>query len=365
MGPHTSYSSGSPAATIDFFAAQDNAIRRTRRLVPLVLVCAALVVIMVDLWIGLVVGLHVARSMPPEARSAYGAGPVWFLLLIVPLEVYATATVMVLAIIVVAILKRERELRRGSDAFAQDLGARAVDRDNLLDREHQLVNVAEEMAIAAQLPPPALHILDSEGAINALAFASNRDDAAVILTRGATEHLSRPELQALIGSALARVRNGDVELNLRLMGWLAGLTAVGQIGGWLMRMPVRVGRLTSSGRGNMSDLQKAAFFFSLIFVLIGLVIAVIGYAGVAFARWLRVLGARQRVLLADASALQFTRDPNAITTLLQRLRKAGTQRIGRRYREEVGPLLFVPGVGWRCLPTHPSIARRIAALHRQ
>ncbi len=365
MVPQTGYGSRSPATTIDFFAAQDTAIRRTRRLVPLVLVCAALVVILVDLWVGLVVGLHIAHSIPQDARDAYGAGPFWFLLLIVPLEVYATATVVVLAVIIVAILKREHELGRGSAAFAQVLGARAVDRDNLLEREQQLVNVAEEMALAAQLPPPALHVLDSERTINALAFASNRDDAAVILTRGAAEHLSRPELQALIGSALARVRNGDVELNVRLMGWLAGLTAVGRIGAWLMRMPGRIGRLTSSGRGEMNDLQKAAFFFSLIFVLIGLVIAVIGYAGVAFARWIRVLGARQRVLLADASTLQFTRDPNAITALLQRLRKAGTQRIGERYSEEVGPLLFVPAVGWRCLPTHPSIARRIAALQRQ
>jgi Zn-dependent protease with chaperone function len=365
MVPRTSYSSGTPGATIDFFAAQDTAIRRTRRLVPLVLVCAALVVVMVDLWVGLVVGLHVAHPISQEVLEASGVGTFWFLLLIVPLEVYATATVTVLVIIVFAILKRERELRQGSAVFAQRLGARAVDRDNLREREPQLVNVADEMAIAAQLPPPALHVLDAERTINALAFASNRDDAAVILTRGAAEHLSRPELQALIGSALARVRNGDVELNVRLMGWLAGLTAVGQIGTWLMRMPVRVGRLASSGRGEMNDLQKAAFFFSLIFVLIGLIIAVIGYIGVAFARWIRVLGARQRVLLADASALQFTRDPDAVMALLQRLKRAGAQRMGKRDQEEIGPLLVVPGVGWRCLATHPSVTRRIAALQRQ
>jgi Zn-dependent protease with chaperone function len=365
MVPRTRYSSGSPAATIDFFAAQDTATRRTRRLVPLILICAALVVVMFDLWVGLVVGLHVAHPISQEALDASGVGTFWFLLLVVPLEVYAAATVTVLAVIVVAILKRERELRRGSAAFAQRLGARAVDRDNLREREQQLVNVSDEMALAAQLPPPALYVLDTVRTINALAFASNRDDTVVILTRGAVEHLSRPELQALIGYALARVRNGDVELNVRLMGWLAGLTAVGQIGTWLMRMPVRVGRLTSSGRGKLNDVQKAAFFFSLIFVLIGLMIAVIGYAGVAFARWIRVLGARQRVLLADASALQFTRYPGAVTALFQRLRRAGAQRIGNSDQEEVGPLLYVPGVGWRCLPTHPSIAKRIAALTRQ
>ena len=365
MVPYTSYTSGSPNATIDFFAAQDTAIRRTRRLVPLTLMCAALVVAMVDLWVGLVVGLHLAHPFSQEVLDASGVGIFWFLLLIVPVEVYATATLTVLVIIVFAILKRERELRRGSVVFAQRLGARAVDRDKLREREQQLVNVCDEMALAAQLTPPALYVLDAVRAINALAFASNRDDTVVILTRGAVEQLSRPELQALIAYALARVRNGDVELNVRLMGWLAGLTAVGQIGTWLMRMPVRVGRLTSSGHGEMNDLQKAAFFFSLIFVLIGLMIAVIGYTGVAFARWIRVLGARQRVLLADASALQFTRYPGAVMALLQRLRRAGAQRIGNSDQEEVGPLLFVPGVGWRCLPTHPSIATRIAALTRQ
>lgn len=353
---------GTPAARIDFFAAQDAAVRRTRRLVALILVCAALTVVIVDLWVGLVIGMHVAHGMPQEARDAYGAGPFLLMLLIVPLEVYATVTVVVLAIMVGGILMRERELRRGSAAFAQSIRARPVNRDALRERERQLVNVAEEMALAAQLPPPALHVLDAEPAINALAFASNREDAAIILTRGAVEKLSRPELQALIAHALARVRNGDVELNVRLIGWLAGLTAVGRAGTLVMRLPLKGGRLTARLADKSQTFAKLVLFLLFICGLIGGVIAVAGYSGFAFARWVRTLGARQRVLLADASALQFTRDQDAVMSLLQRLRQAGTQRMAGRYGEEIGSLLFVPGVGWRCLRTHPSLARRIAAL---
>lgn len=360
--PRTGSDGGPPAARIDFFAAQDAAVRRTRRLLALILVCAALIVVIVDLWVGLVVGMHVAHSMTQEARDAYGAGPFLLLLLIVPLEVYATTTVVVLIIMVGAILLRERELRRGSAAFAQSIHARPVDRDAPREREQQLMNVVEEMALAAQLPPPALHVLDAEPTINALAFASTQEDAAVIVTRGAVEQLTRSELQALIAHALARVRNGDVELNVRLIGWLAGLTAVGRIGTSVMRFPLKAGRLAARLDDPSKTFSKVVLFLLFIFGLIGGVIAVVGYSGFAFARWVRTLGARQRVLLADASALQFTRDQDAVMALLQRLRKAGAQRMAGRHIEDFGSLLFVPGVGWRCLRTHPSVARRIAAL---
>jgi Zn-dependent protease with chaperone function len=352
------------AGTIDFFAAQDAAARRAHRLFALILVCAALVVVTVDLWVGLIVAHHIGYQMGLEGRGAAGAEPPWRLLMVVPLEVYAAATAAVLAIMVAAILKRERELRRGSAAFAESLGARPIDRHRPGERERQIVNVADEMALAAELLPPALYVLDAEGAINALTFASSREDTAVIVTRGAVEKLSRPELQALIGHVLGRVRDGDVDLNVRLIGWLAGLTAVVQIGTWLMRMPARAARLGGDRDEPMNDLTKAAFAFSLVFVLIGGVVAAIGYAGVALARWIRALGARQRVLLGDAAALQFTRNPPAVMALLRRLKQAGAQRMAGRYREELGPLLFVPGVGWRCIATHPSVAKRIAALEQ-
>lgn len=357
-------SGAAAAGTVDFFATQDTTARRAHRLFALVLVCAALVVVSVDLWVGVIAGYVIAHQMALEGRDVLAGEPPWHIFLVVPLQVYAASTAVTLAIMVAAMVKRERELRQGSAAFAAGLGARAVDRDHPYEQERALVNVADEMALAAQLLPPALYVLDAEQKINALAVESGPDDTAVILTQAAVLQLSRPEQQVLIAYALGRARNGDIALNTRLIGWLAGLTAVGGIGTWLMRVPSRIGRAEADRDREASDLTKAALAFSLIPVMIGAVIAVIGYAGFVCARWLRALGARQRVLLADATALQFTRDPAAATALLRRLERAGVQRLTGRYREEVGPLLFVPAVGWRCLATHPSAGRRIAALTR-
>jgi Zn-dependent protease with chaperone function len=258
---------------------------------------------------------------------------------------------------------RLRGLRQGSAAFARSLGARAVNRDRPFEEERQLINVADEMALAAQLLPPALYVLDTDRtAINALSFASAPDDIAVILTQGAVRELPRPELQALVAYALGRVANGDAALNVKLIGWLAGLTAIYTAGRSLMGAPVWVMRHSGDSDGNVGDLGKAGCFLGMIIAFFGGVISLIGSCGDALARWIRALGARQRVLLADATTLQLARDPSGLTALLRRLEQAGTQRLSGPYREEVGPLLFVPAVGWRCLATHPPVGRRRKAL---
>ena len=356
-----------PAGTIDFFAAQEAAARAAWRRFALIVLCMPLVVAAVNVWIGLIAAAHVADRTPPEVQAALEAEP-WLILTIVPREVYATTTVIALAILLNGVRRRRRELRLGAAGFAKTIGARAVNRDKPFEEERQLINVADEMALAAQLPPPALYVLDSEReTINAFAFAAQPEDIAVVLTQGAVLRLPRAELQALVAYALGLARNGDVELNVHLIGWLAGLTAIGAIGTGLMYAPLKLlFRETESsitfGNERGGDLAKAGCFIGLIFIVIGSVIALIGSVGFSLARWIRALGARQRVLLADATALQLTRDPAGLTALLRRLEAAGKQRSRRRFAEELGPLLFVPAVGWRCRATHPSPAKRIAAL---
>jgi Zn-dependent protease with chaperone function len=124
-------------------------------------------------------------------------------------------------------------------------------------------------------------------------------------------------------------------------------------------------RNSGDSDGTVGDLGKAGCFFGMIIAFFGGVISLIGSTGTALAQWIRALGARQRVLLADATALQLTRNPPGVTALLRRLEQTGAQRLHGPYREEVGPLLFVPGVGWRVLATHPSLAKRIAALKQE
>jgi Zn-dependent protease with chaperone function len=354
-----------PTGTIDFFAAQDAAVRRARRRFVLVLLCVPLVVATINVFMGLAFAGIAMDRLPPEELGTIQAEP-WRVLAAMPLWFYAVTSAVSLLVMHNGTQVCLRGLRQGSAAFARSLGARAVSRDQPFEQERQLINVADEMALAAQLLPPALYVLDADRtAINALSFASAPDDTAVILTQGAVLQLPRPELQALVAYALGRVANGDVALNVKLIGWLAGLTAVYAAGRSLMGAPGAVLRHSGDSDGNVGDLGKAGCFFGMIVAFFGGVISVIGSTGVALARWIRALGARQRVLLADATALQLTRDPAAVTALLRRLQQAGTQRLHGPYREEVGPLLFVPGVGWRCMATHPSPAKRLAALKQE
>ncbi len=353
---------GTPVGTIDFFAAQEVAVRRARRRFLLVLLCIPLVVATINVFVGLVFSVYAMEQLPPEALGAIQAEP-WRVLAAMPLWFYATCSAVSLLVMHNGMQVRLRTLGNGSAAFARSLGARPVNRDQPFEEERQLINVADEMALAAQRLPPALYVLDADRtAINALSFASAPDDTAVILTQGAVRELPRPELQALVAYALGRVANGDVALNVKLIGWLAGLTAVYTAGRSLMGAPVWVLRHSGDSDGNVGDLGKAGCFFGLIVAFFGGVISLIGSCGSVLARWIRALGARQRVLLADATMLQLTRDPSAVSALLRRLEQAGIQRLSGPYREEVGPLLFVPAVGWRCLATHPAIARRRSTL---
>jgi Zn-dependent protease with chaperone function len=354
-----------PAGTIDFFAAQEAAARRAQRLFVLVLLCVPLVVATINLFLGLAFAWFAMDRLPPEMLGTVQAEP-WRVLAAMPPWFYPATSAVSLLIMHNGVQVRLRELRLGSAAFARSLGARAVTRDQPFEEERQFINVADEMALAAQQLPPALYVLDADReAVNALSFASGPDDVAVILTQGAVRELPRPELQALVAYALGRVANGDVALNVKLIGWLAGLTAVYAAGQSLMGAPAWVMRHSGDSDGNVGDIGKAGCFFGMIIAFFGGVISLIGSTGSGFARWIRALGARQRVLLADATVLQLTRDPPGVTALLRRLEQAGTQSLHGPYREEVGPLLFVPGVGWRCMATHPSPAKRIAALRSE
>jgi Zn-dependent protease with chaperone function len=329
------------------------------------------VILAVNLWAGLFVSWMSYDGRSLEEKLAISDEP-WRLLAIVPHWVYVGATAISLIAMVNGVRRRVRDLRRGSATFAKSIGARAVNRDRPFPEEVQLIHVADEMALAAELPPPDLYVLDAERQmINVFAFAATPDDIAVVLTQDAVLRLPRPELQALVAYALGLARNGDVELNLRLIGWLAGLTAIGAIGTGLMRAPFKLlfrkreRSITFGEEGSSNDLAKVGCFVGMICVIIGSVIALIGSIGFSLARWIRALGARQRVLLADATALQLTRDPDAVTALLRRLEQAGKQHARWRYGEEVGPLLLTPAVGWRCFATHPKLAKRIAALGQE
>jgi len=341
----------------DFFAAQDAARARARRYFALFALCVVAVVAAIDAYVVLLAASAVGHDAAVNRQESLAFAQA---LARVPRETVLASTAMTLALILAGSISRRRQVARGGDALAQSIGARPVPVD-AKGPDRQLRNILDEMALASGGLPPALYVLDAEPGINALAGSSARQPF-VIVTRGALEKLQRDEMQALLGYGIGQLRNGDATLNVQLVGWLAGITVIGDVGMRMIKSPYYVLRGAKEEAG---DLRKGILGLSLMLTILGVMVAVIGYVGVALARFVRALASRQRVFLADATAVQYTRDPVAVRDLLRRVdAEPGGGALVGPYKEEFGPMLFVPGVRRLCLRTHPKLRQRIARLEK-
>ncbi len=261
-----------------------------------------------------------------------------------------------LAVVGLASLKKWLQFRAGGRAVAEMVGAREVPLQTTDLRERQLLNVVEEMAIASGLPLPSVYVLDDETGINAFAAGLTTSDAVVAVTRGTLEKLNRDELQGVIAHEFSHILNGDMRLNVRLTAVLHGILVIGLLGRGILGSL----RFSRSRRGGKEG--------NGIFVLIaaGLVLVVLGYVGYFFGRLIQAAVSRQREFLADASAVQFTRNPAGITGALK---KIGGYALGSRIQTtkaaELGHFFFAQGFRssfgglWA---THPPLNERIQAV---
>jgi len=243
-----------------------------------------------------------------------------------------------------ASLYRILSLREGADAIARALGARLVDPGTTDLEERRLLNVVEEMAIASGCPVPRVYVMDNEPHINAFAAGFSVNDAAICVTKGALENLNRSELQGVIGHEFSHILNGDMRLNLKLIGVLFGVFALIIVGRFITRLGFR-----RAGSGRLG-LLVAVFGVSIILLgAIGYLVGLIIQAAVS----------RQREFLADASSVQFTRDPEAIGGALLKIAKIGS-RIKAPSAIEVSHMLFGARAKLRSIfATHPPIEERI------
>jgi Zn-dependent protease with chaperone function len=257
----------------------------------------------------------------------------------------ALATALVIG---AASLYRVASLRGGGVAVARAMGGREVSEDTRDPELRRLRNVVEEISIASSLPVPAIFVMEDEPGINAFAAGYSPGDAAVAVSRGALLHLNRDELQGVVAHEFSHVLNGDMRINIRLMGVLFGILALGVIG-------ARVLELTRGGR-NSRDAAPV--------VIIALILMIVGYVGLFFGRLIKAGVSRQREFLADASAVQFTRQTHGIAGALK---KIGGLQVGSKLAsaetEEVAHMLFGEGMGFSGLfATHPPLHARIKAL---
>ncbi len=333
---------------MDFFEAQARAKRRTTRLV-LLFVLAVLGTILASY--GAVLLLLAQASPEGPASGAWWNPPV-----------FAATAGFVLAVTGGGSLFKWLSFRTGGSAVAESLGARRVEPGRATPDERRLLNVVEEMAIASGVPIPAVYVLDDEPALNAFAAGLTPGDAVVAVTRGTMEKLTRDELQGVVAHEFSHILNGDMRLNVKLSAIVFGILVLGLMGRGILRSLGR-GRVRVGGSGKNKGGGIA------VILAIGLALMIIGYIGYFFGRLIQAAVSRQREYLADAAAVQFTRNPTGIAGALK---KIGGYALGSTMLSpkaaEIGHFFFAQsfrshlGGLWA---THPPLAERIRAIDPQ
>ncbi|HZN86979.1 MAG TPA: M48 family metalloprotease [Burkholderiales bacterium] len=252
-----------------------------------------------------------------------------------------------------------RAVAEGGAALAEALGARPLEPRTGDLAEQRLRNVVEEMAIAAGMAVPRVYVMDGEQSVNALAAGFSTADAVLIVTRGLLDELRRDELQGVIAHEFSHILNGDIRINMRLIGLLGGILKLWHAGQALLdREDQSVQRQRDRGlkpKGNLA------------YVLGGALLQAVGSLGSFMARLIRAGVSRQRELLADSCAVQFTRDTDGIAGALVKLeRHAERGRIHHWRAEQASHMFFGDALeGGRAgrFATHPTVAQRLANIY--
>ena len=332
-----------PTATsmqMDFFEHQDQARRSTTRLVVLFILGV----------LGLtaaVYGLVVVCFLAGESKSRSIESGV---LATHPLTIIGVVGITWL-VIGGGSLYKIAQLRGGGRVVAEHLGGRPILSSTRDPDERRVLNVVEEMAIASGTPCPTVYLMKSENAINAFAAGFSPEDAVIGITRGAVRQLTRDELQGVVAHEFSHILNGDMRLNIRLIGVLHGLLILGMLGYYLMRISPYSSRRNREAAG---------------IALFGMGLMAVGFVGTGIGTLIKASISRQREYLADAAAVQFTRNPNGIGDALRRIGGHGRgATLQSPNALEASHLLFENGVTSQLtamLSTHPPLEKRIRAI---
>ncbi|MBW2470440.1 MAG: M48 family metallopeptidase [Deltaproteobacteria bacterium] len=322
---------------MDFFASQDVARRKT----SLLLLYFTLAVFLI------IVAIYLAVTFIFLYQS--GTGELGLNWLWNP-ELFGAVAGATLIIVGSGSLYKISVLRSGGARVAEMLGGRLIPASSINFLEKRLLNIVEEMAIASGVPVPPVYLLEGEEGINAFAAGFTQDDAVIGITRGAIETLNREELQGVVAHEFSHILNGDMWLDLKLVGFLHGILLIALIGRSILR---------GSSRSRNSKNSGGA-------VLLGLALLILGYIGILFGRLIKSSVARQREYLADASAVQFTRNPFGLAGALKKIGAMTSGSLIKHSKaEEISHMFFSNGLKGTLLglfATHPPLVDRIVRL---
>ncbi|MCH2153404.1 MAG: M48 family metallopeptidase [Phycisphaerales bacterium] len=328
----------------NFFQRQHHARKRTGLLV--LCFCASLVLMTALLY---AVVMFLVNMVESKAGSEVVQVQYW------NLKAFGGVAGLVILVVGCSSLFKIIQLRSGGRVVAEMLGAKPLNPETRNHKERVAHNVVEEMAIASGTPVPPVYILE-DGSINAFAAGWSVNDAVVSLNRGTIEQLSRDELQGVVAHEFSHIFNGDMRINIRLIGVIHGLLVLGTTGWILMRY---VGpALMGSGRRSSKD-NGAAIGIGIM--LFGLVLMICGFIGMFFGRLIQAAISRQREFLADASAVQYTRNPDGIGGALRKIQSIGRMSEAHvaEKASDISHMFFAKAMN-SMFATHPPIAERIA-----
>ena len=326
---------------MNFFESQDRARKHTFQLVSLFALAVVSLIIMTNLLVMVAFGF-INTEQVQSGES---------LIRQIDWRTFATVSAAVGAVVLLGSLYKMLALSAGGKAVAESLGGKLIPRNTDDPKQRKLLNVVEEISIASGTPAPPVYVLANEAGINAFAAGFSPRDAVIGVTQGTIDHLSREQLQGVIAHEFSHIFNGDMRLNIRLIGVLNGILILGILGYYLLYSA------SFSRRGRGDDKSAAA----MLALAIGLM--VIGYAGTFFGGLIKSAVSRQREYLADASAVQFTRNPDGIAGALKRIGglESGS-RVENPGASEVSHAFFAQGISGfmqGLSATHPPLAKRI------
>ena len=323
---------------MSFFEQQHRARKRTGYLVTLFLSAVLLTLLALNAAGFLIARFAFASTYGVITLAYWLAQPYWIWI-----------TVATLVVVLVGSLRTLFKLSDGGKAVAKMVGARRIKMSSQDPQERRLINVVEEMAIASGTPVPALYVMDDEGGINAFVAGYRPNQAVMVVTQGTLAILDRDELQGVVGHEFSHILNGDMRMNIRLMATLAGILVIGQMGGFMLR-GMRFSR--RGGKSGGAPILAAA-----------LALFVIGYIGLFFGRLIKAAISRQREYLADASSVQFTRNPQAIAGALWKIKTRVGSRLLSSHAEDMSHMCIAQSLNFSSLmATHPPLEDRINAV---
>ena len=332
---------------MNFFESQVRVRRHTALLVILFGLAVLTLIIMTNLLVMLVFGYINSEQL--RDGGSWIRQMDW--------KTFAAVSAGVGFVVLAGSLYKVLALSAGGKVVAESLGGQLIPQDTRDMNQRKLLNVVEEMAIASGIPAPPVYLLADERGINAFAAGFSPRDAVIGVTRGTIDQLSREQLQGVIAHEFSHIFNGDMRLNIRLMGALYGILVLGILGYYLLYSASFSSRRRSNDRSGVTILALA----------IGLM--AIGFAGTFFGGLIKAAVSRQREYLADDSAVQFTRNPDGIAGALKRI---GGAEFGSKVENpgtpEISHALFAQGISgfmqWLSA-THPPLAKRILRIDPQ